>query len=268
MPSPTTPASVLVQPRTPEFDFEHAPRIWLKDEVASHFFNALSLYVPASEKLVIQVLREVKPLIKSEQLHIQVQAVIRQEGQHAKLHRETNRWLLKRYPKLRWAVWLQEKAYQFIAKVLPAASIPAAFEHFTSALAKDYLKDTSQWAGENKNALVSFLTWHAIEELEHQAVCLDVYREVQPESKWLIPFSLALLWLPLTLMMLYGTQAYLLFQDGQLKKRSVRQRFWQTIKHSAPVLWTGIWRYRHKALRVWDAETLKLYEQSINTWDA
>lgn len=190
MPASTTPTDVSVTPRIPQFDFQRPPKTWLKDDVASHFFNALSLYVPASEKLVIQILREL--LSETEgPLHEQIKAVIQQEGQHARLHRQTNQWLLKGYPNLRWAVRVQEQGYRVIAWLLPKASIPAAFEHFTSALAKYYLKDTEAWTGKQHNELTRFLDWHVLEELEHQSVCLDAYRVKYPQSRWLLPLSLS-----------------------------------------------------------------------------
>ena len=71
-----------------------------------------------------------------------------------------------------------ERFHRFFIRILRKVSppgrelgMPAAFEHLTSAISRDFIVNRHFWAANLSNAAIDFMNWHALEELEHQAVC-------------------------------------------------------------------------------------------------
>ena len=60
--------------------------------------------------------------------------------------------------------------------------------------------------------------------------------------------SLALLWAPLTLLSIYGTQGYLLYRDGLLKQPDIRRQYWRMLKNQPCIM------HGHPAIRKQDTE--------------
>ncbi len=166
----------------------------------------------------MEVARQEIDDINDPKLRYEVLALIRQEGAHARWHRHTNTILAKRYPAIRLFTFFQSKFMQLLKRLLPATSIPAAFEYFTGTLAATYTENRGLICGRKRNELIKFLDWHALEELEHQSVCLDLYRAKYPNHKLLLPILLVTLWMPLTLVAVFGTQLYFMLKDGLIWK--------------------------------------------------
>jgi len=258
----TTPDDITIEPRRPEFDFSEVSRYWLKDPFTSHFMNALSVYVPYSERMVIEIVRKHKDRVSDPRLLKEIDALFKQEGRHALLHLRCNKLLTDcGYSIIPLFEKIQKLFVNLVCKISPAMwelAIPAAFEHFTSAISREFIKNREGWAGEKSNEAINFTDWHALEELEHQAVCYDVYKSLGNRG-WVLTFILLFCWIPATIIPVYGAQLYLLFKDKVLLKPRNWWPYLKFIRKSIPMLSRGAFKYLKESYRPWNPADQALY---------
>ncbi len=264
----STPDDIAITPRRPEFDFSGVGKYWLRDPFTSHFMNALSIVVPHSERTVIDIVRKYADQISDPKLMRDMDALIRQEGRHAFMHLRCNDLLKKcGYPAIRLFERFQKFFVSILRRISPTVwelAIPASFEHFTSAISRDFIVNHKFWAGDRSNAVIDFTNWHALEELEHQAVCFDVFAALEKRT-WLMTLSLLFVWMPATLVSVYGIQLYFLLKDGILLKGKNWGPYLAFIFKSLPMLTRGAFKYVHKSYRPWSRKDIQIYrEQKIN----
>lgn len=144
----------------------------------SHFFNALSLVTPITEGILIRAIREIQPSLEGSGLEADASAFIGQEAIHTREHRALNRRLAELgvnaekileeleagVKELEASLSLQERLALVITGEHAIYSVARAL------LTSDYVKCQQQ------NDVKSLFAWHALEEMEHQSVCDDIYR--------------------------------------------------------------------------------------------
>jgi hypothetical protein len=259
----STPDDIAIVPRRPEFDFSGVSKYWLKDPFTSQFMNALSIVVPHSERTVIDIVRKYADKISEPKLIRDMDALIRQEGRHALMHLRCNDLLKKcGYPAIRPF----ERFHKFFVRQLRRFSptswelaMPAAFEHFTSAISRDFIVNQAFWVGGQSNAAVDFTNWHALEELEHQAVCFDVFAALEKRT-WLLTLSLFFIWMPATLVSVYGLQLYFLLRDGILFKGKNWWLYLKFLFQTLPMLTRGALKYIDKGFQPWNQKDVQIYQ--------
>lgn len=158
-----------------------APRHWLaRDPASTHLMNALSVGFPRGEKLFVDSVRAYRDRIRDPQLAETVRRFVAQETHHSREHTAFNDWLaglglpvaeLSRM--VDHDIDLSEK--HLSAEVLLATT--AALEHFTALIAQAMVDSPSFVEDIDESVRVLWL-WHALEEMEHKAVAIDVYRHV------------------------------------------------------------------------------------------
>lgn len=257
------PAGIVITPRRPEFDLSKESRYWLRDPFTSHFMNALSIVVPHSERTVIDIIRKYAPRIFDSKLQQDMDALIRQEGRHTFMHLQCNA-LLKNcgYPAIRLFERFQKFFVRTLRRVSPTAwelAMPAAFEHFTSAISRDFIRNRDFWAGNRTNAAIAFTHWHALEELEHQAVCFDVFAALEKRT-WLLTPAILFIWMPATLVSVYGMQLYFLLKDGILLKGKNWIPYLKFVFLSLPMLTRGAWKYADRDFCPWSERDIDIYQ--------
>ena len=177
----STPFDLEVRKST-RFDFtglEHAMHTE-GNLYTSHFFNALSLMTPITEGILIRAIRESQPLLAGTGLEADAKAFIGQEAVHTREHRELNRQLAAlgfdtqeviddieaKVEQLEKSLTLQER----LAVVITG-------EHVIYSVARALL--TSGYCdAEQQEEVKRLFLWHALEEMEHQSVCDDIYRHL------------------------------------------------------------------------------------------
>lgn len=177
----STPFELTVRMGT-RFDFDrlgHA--IHTEDNLyTSHFFNALSLMTPITEGILIRAIREALASLKGAVLEKDAVAFIGQEAVHTREHRAFNRRLATlgfdtqeiideigaEVKKLEGSMTLQER----LALVVTG-------EHVIYSLARALLVSDYKKSSQHKEVERLFV-WHALEEVEHQSVCDDIYGHV------------------------------------------------------------------------------------------
>lgn len=176
----STPFTLEVRKDT-RFDFSAVPAIHTEDNLyISHFLNALSLVAPLTEGMLIRAIRDAQPLIEGTELAVDAKAFIGQEAIHTREHRELNRRLeALGFP-------FEEVTRQMEAKVkrLEASmslqerlAIVVTGEHAIYALSRAWLTcDLNRFRQDPE--VRRLFTWHTLEEMEHQSVCDDIYRQL------------------------------------------------------------------------------------------
>ena len=261
--------------RRVDFTFDNVPPIWLADSIKTQFMQALSLFIPASERMVINILRAHQSKVHDNDMQALITDLIKQEGQHAAMHRRANQVIAQQHPELNWVINIQSKLMGLIQRISSQAfqlAIPVAFEHFTAAISKDVLNNTNYWVGENpkNNTAVDFLLWHCLEELEHQGVCHLIYQNTYKHSlknNIRIILSLLLLWLPVTSLSIFSVQLYLLMKDKTLLKPQNWLPFVKFIGRTSLLFLNGIFKYQKSNHITWNKKEIELYRSACHDFN-
>lgn len=260
-----TPAHINIQARQPQLDFSNVPKVWLANPINTHFMNALSILIPASEQLVNRIMRTQLDGIQDTKLKQEVKNLIHQEGRHWQAHQACNIQLRKCYPALVRFEKIQKKflatVNTFSSKAFKLAT-PAAFEHMTAAISKEYLHNSQRWHGNKQNQATQLLLWHSLEELEHMSVCLDVYN-TQHTHNLRVSLVLLCFWLPLTVFGVFAIQLYLLHKDRAIYKPKFWRKYASFWIRTTRLLSKGSFKYTDKNFKMWHEADQTLYLQSL-----
>ena len=84
-----------IKPRKVKFEWQDSPIDWIPNQpFASYFINEINIILPAGEFWFCRVYNKVLPQISDEKLKQDVQAFIRQEAMHAKVHNSAKEILM------------------------------------------------------------------------------------------------------------------------------------------------------------------------------
>jgi predicted metal-dependent hydrolase len=146
----------------------------------SHFFNALSLMTPITEGILIRAIRECQPLLAGTGLETDAKAFIGQEAIHTREHRELNRQLSALGFDTQEVIDDIEAEVEQLEKSLSLQerlAVVVTGEHVIYSVARALL--TSDYCDtEQQEEVKRLFLWHALEEMEHQSVCDDIYRHL------------------------------------------------------------------------------------------
>lgn len=185
-----TPDNISLKHRNIQFELgEILSTDWVNnDPFDTAVFNAMSVNFPNGEKHFMDSVRAYKDKIKDEKLLEEVQTFCRQEGTHSREHRKYNKLLYKHrgydqeqlerpYLKNRHKVEgdILEKSPRFGKMVLLASTV--ASEHFFASLGENILE--GKLLGNVDNVAGDIWRWHALEEVEHKAVAIDVFNHMK-----------------------------------------------------------------------------------------
>jgi predicted metal-dependent hydrolase len=140
-------------------------------------FNAASLSFPPTERFFIASVRAYLDRIDDPVLREQVRGFVHQEGMHNRVHQDCNAMLARSNPGCRRAERVSLATFAFFGR-FPRAfrlSLSAALEHFTSMAADTLLHYPEEFRRIVPTEVAQMWLWHAAEETEHKAVCIDVH---------------------------------------------------------------------------------------------
>ncbi|MEY1660811.1 metal-dependent hydrolase [Isoalcanivorax beigongshangi] len=181
--------------RQPKFDLADSPVHWLpKDEFASHMVNGINLLLPAGELWFCRVYNKALPMVTDPQLRKDVEGFIRQEANHARAHRQAEKWLADNgydiEPVLDRANWLfgqvlgeDALGYPLLTRAIGTkrwlvlrVGIIAAIEHFTGMLG-DWCMNSDGW-DIGDPVVADLFRWHLAEEVEHRSVAFELFEHL------------------------------------------------------------------------------------------
>ncbi|MBI2699302.1 MULTISPECIES: metal-dependent hydrolase [Mycobacterium] len=206
---------LVLEARNVSFDWAELPFHYVPGEpMATHVLNVLHLMLPAGEEFFVEVFKKTLPLIKDDQLRLDVQGFIGQEAMHSQAHSgvlahfdsqgidltpftDQMRWLFGKllgerphFSARRQQSWLLEQV-AFIS----------AIEHYTAVLGEWILDSPALDAVGTDPVMLDMLRWHGAEEVEHKAVAFDTMRHLragywrQVRAQLAVTPVLTLLWI-------------------------------------------------------------------------
>jgi len=155
------------------------------DLIGSHIVACLSAVFPEGEDFFVRSVRHYRDQIADPVLKRQVAGFIGQEAVHGREHRALNERLAELgYPTERMDRQTKRglAVRHRMAPPIWNLAMTAALEHFTATFSEVLLSNPDEhMLGDG--VIADVLTWHALEECEHKAVALDVYRAVGGSEK-------------------------------------------------------------------------------------
>jgi predicted metal-dependent hydrolase len=204
---------LVLEARNVDFDWSDLPFHYVPDEpIATHVLNVLHLLLPAGEEFFVEVFKKTLPLIKDDQLRLDVQGFIGQEAMHSQAHSGvlahfdaqgidltpfTNqiRWLFEKL--------LGDRPHRSVRRqhswLLEQVSFISAIEHYTAVLGEWILDSPALDAVGSDPVMLDMLRWHGAEEVEHKAVAFDTMKHLRAgywrQVRTQLLITPALLWL-------------------------------------------------------------------------
>lgn len=184
------PADLSITARQPVFDLKslmQQHRYWLNnDPVLTHFFNAMQATFPQGERFFIDSARDASAAIGEQnlapELRDDLKRFIRQEAIHGRAHDDWNEVLIELgYPRMREFDGHIERDRTWARKNIAARwriAMTAAAEHMTASFARMMLHKRGDLIDNAASPVRELLLWHALEEVEHKAVCFDLYQQL------------------------------------------------------------------------------------------
>ena len=160
---------------------ENATRHWYDgDIIKTVMADGLSIFLPEGERYFIRSLKHYASKLTDRELAAEINGYAVQEAFHTREHEDYN----KAMASLGYDVEEMEKPVKFALGVaknpLHRLAVTCAIEHLTATLSTVTLRrpDLLEKAAPAYRRL---WMWHALEELEHKAVALDVLKAVTPD---------------------------------------------------------------------------------------
>src|SRR6201996_8403336 len=184
---------LVLEARDVEFDWANLPFHYVPNEpLATHVLNVLHLLLPAGEEFFVEVFKQTWPLIKDDQLRLDVQGFIGQEAMHSQAHTG----VLDHFAaqgidltpftgQIRWLFQTllgdrpRRSARRRHSRLLEQVSFISAIEHYTAVLGEWILNSPELDAVGADPVMLDMLRWHGAEEVEHKAVAFDTMKHLR-----------------------------------------------------------------------------------------
>ncbi|NKE47182.1 metal-dependent hydrolase [Roseomonas frigidaquae] len=165
-----------------------AARAWTRlPRVSEDGLNAISFLFPLGEAFFCRSVAHYRDRITDPELRDAADRFIHQEANHSREHARSNA-ALRQANVLGAELETVARIMLGIAKAIwPRAtqlSITCALEHFTAILASRLLSKRLLYKDGTDPAFAHLWLWHAAEEIEHKAVCFDVYEHLFGRGFW------------------------------------------------------------------------------------
>ena len=184
---------LVLEARDVTFDWAKLPFHYVPGEpFTTHMLNVLHLLLPAGEEFFVDLFKQALPLIKDDQLRLDVQGFIGQEAMHSQAHTGVQEyfaangidvtpftdqmdWLFGKLlgDRPRWSVRRQH------SWLLERVALVSAIEHYTAILGEWILNTPQHDAIGTDPVMLDMLRWHGAEEVEHKAVAFDLMKHLR-----------------------------------------------------------------------------------------
>lgn len=164
---------------------ENPVRHWFDNDFQKTvLLDGLSIFLPEGERFFIRSLKHYAPKLPNRALADEINGYAVQEAFHTREHEDYNRALVK----LGYDVEEMEKpvrrGFEHDTDPFVRLLVTCAIEHLTATLSSVTLRHP-ELLDDAAPAYRRLWMWHALEELEHKAVALDVLKQATPKlSGW------------------------------------------------------------------------------------
>lgn len=236
MATPLKPLDVPV--RHMKFDFrtdEADPRFYLQAELASAYFEALSIFLTYGEDLVIDTARHHRQFLTDPELKRRVTALIGQEAVHSRVHNEWNDVLAQHRFPVPLFRFLGAKVFEYSFNRFPQPlklSMMAGIEHFTAVLAEFMMKHEDHFFHTSDDRQRAMWMWHMLEESEHKDIAYDVYQTLSGH------YPLRVVGFVIALITITGLVPFAAILIPPIRRPAnlVSLRYWRDVARSARLL--------------------------------
>lgn len=166
-----------IVPRDIRFDISgNAERHWFGgDPLRTAMVDGFSIFLPEGERFFIRSLKHYASKLGDPELIKEINGYAVQEAFHTREHEDYNRTMAR----LGYDVEEMERPIKYVlgnvSVPLIRLAVTCAIEHLTANFSTMTLRHQDIFADANP-AYRRLWMWHALEELEHKAVALDVYK--------------------------------------------------------------------------------------------
>jgi predicted metal-dependent hydrolase len=167
--------------RKPPFSFEPdtTPFLWQPaNPDFSELCNAISFAAPAFERYIVMVVQEAAPRLAGTAMQQEADDFLRQEAQHARMHRRHVACLVEKYPELADTLQKIDQAFTDLFEheslefnLAYVANIEATFTPLFGMMLNN---EQSLFRG-GVDHVASLFLWHFMEEIEHRSSALGIY---------------------------------------------------------------------------------------------
>lgn len=170
--------------RKPPFTFEAISTPWLwqpKNPDFSELCNAISFAAPAFERYIVKIVQRATPRLVGTPMEQEADDFLRQEAQHARMHRRHVAALVEQYPALEET---QSKIDQAYADLLERESLEFNLAYMTDVEATFtpffgmMLNNEKVLFRGGADHVASLFLWHFMEEVEHRSSAFGIYHTV------------------------------------------------------------------------------------------
>jgi predicted metal-dependent hydrolase len=167
--------------RKPPFTFsaEDTPYLWQPaNPDFSEMCNAITFLASPFERYIVVLVQQAQSRLKGTPMEQEAEDFLRQEAQHARMHRRHAAVLVKKYPGLAdlsaeidrsYAELLENESLEF--NLAYVADIEATFTPLFGMMLNN---EESLFRG-GANPVASLFVWHFMEEIEHRSSALGIY---------------------------------------------------------------------------------------------
>ena len=219
----------------PKYYFDHSP-------CKTHFFNALSVTFPQGERYFIDSVKHYKDRIDCVRQQEEISVFVKQENWHRYAHQQYNSWLENQGMPVEQLENLVTDKIEFIKKKFrPRAQLASTvcLEHITAIFAEHLLSHPEILRKLHPHFRQTW-KWHAIEEIEHKSVAMNVYNSIGGKS---LRFAMLMTTINFTWDITRNT-ILLLKADGQLWK-------WRTLKDAIGLMFDKNTGFVRKMFKPW-----------------
>ncbi len=233
-----TPARADVPIRHMDFRFEASEadtRFYLNTELATAYFEALSIFLTFGEDLVIDTARHHRQFLKDAELKRRVTSLIGQEAIHSKMHNEWNDVLAQHRFPVAFYRFLAHNVFKYGFKKLPhrlQLSLMAGIEHFTAVMAEFFMKHEEIFFETDDEKQRALWMWHMLEESEHKDIAYDVYQTLSGSYPLRIS-GFALAFVTILLLVPLGGAAIPVMRSP---RNLLSLRYWKDVRRSVGLL--------------------------------
>ena len=167
--------------RRPPFTFsaQDTPYLWQPNNPDfSEMCNAITFLAPAFERYIVVLVGQAQSRLKGTPMEQEAEDFLRQEAQHARMHRRHAAALVKKFPALadlpaqidrEYATLLDNESLEF--NLAYVADIEATFTPLFGMMLNN---EKSLFRG-GAGPVSSLFIWHFMEEIEHRSSALGIY---------------------------------------------------------------------------------------------
>lgn len=161
------------------FDADCLPYLWQPaNPDFSEMCNAISFMAPAFERYLVVLVQQAQSRLRGTSMEQEAEDFLRQEAQHARMHRRHAAALVKKYPGLdglqnqieaSYTELLENESLEFNLAYM--ADIEQTFTPFFGMLLNN---EQTLFRG-GADPVASLFVWHFMEEIEHRSSAIGIY---------------------------------------------------------------------------------------------